>query len=119
MTARRPDNPGAAGPTAPTTGQGGHLPVMVGEVIEALAPRDSAIYLDGTFGAGGYSRAILDAANCRVWAIDQDQRRLADVISTGDWTGYARSQVQRGLTQGECTIYAIDPCPTMDELLSG
>ena len=77
MTARRPDTPGAAAPINGQGGQVGHLPVMVGEVIEALALRDSAIYLDGTFGAGGYSRAILDAANCRVWAIDQDPEAIA------------------------------------------
>ncbi len=37
-----------------------------------LAPRDDALYVDGTFGAGGYSRALLAAANCRVVAIDRD-----------------------------------------------
>jgi 16S rRNA (cytosine1402-N4)-methyltransferase len=49
-----------------------HRPVLLTEVIEALAPRDGAIYVDGTFGAGGYSRALLDAAQCTVWAIDRD-----------------------------------------------
>jgi 16S rRNA (cytosine1402-N4)-methyltransferase len=49
-----------------------HLPVMVDAVIEALAPRNEALYIDGTFGDGGYSRALLDAANCRVIAIDRD-----------------------------------------------
>jgi 16S rRNA (cytosine1402-N4)-methyltransferase len=49
-----------------------HQPVLLTEVITALAPRDGAIYVDGTFGAGGYSRALLDAANCTVFAIDRD-----------------------------------------------
>lgn len=49
-----------------------HRPVLLAEVIEALSPRDGAIYVDGTFGAGGYSRAILDAAQCTVFAIDRD-----------------------------------------------
>jgi 16S rRNA (cytosine1402-N4)-methyltransferase len=49
-----------------------HRPVLLAEVIEALSPRDGAIYVDGTFGAGGYSRALLDAAQCTVWAIDRD-----------------------------------------------
>jgi 16S rRNA (cytosine1402-N4)-methyltransferase len=35
-------------------------------------PRDGALYIDGTFGAGGYSRALLAAADCRVVAIDRD-----------------------------------------------
>ena len=49
-----------------------HRPVLLSEVIEALQPRDGAIYVDGTFGAGGYSRALLDAAHCAVWGIDRD-----------------------------------------------
>jgi 16S rRNA (cytosine1402-N4)-methyltransferase len=49
-----------------------HMPVMVDAVLAALAPRDGALYVDGTFGAGGYSRALLAAADCRVVAIDRD-----------------------------------------------
>lgn len=49
-----------------------HQPVLLSEVVAALMPRDGAIYVDGTFGAGGYSRALLEAANCTVFAIDRD-----------------------------------------------
>ena len=49
-----------------------HSPVMLDQVLAAIAPRDGAIYVDGTFGAGGYSRAILDSARCRVCGIDRD-----------------------------------------------
>jgi 16S rRNA (cytosine1402-N4)-methyltransferase len=49
-----------------------HVPVMLAEVLDALGPRDGAAYVDGTFGAGGYTRAILDAADTRVIAIDRD-----------------------------------------------
>lgn len=49
-----------------------HVPVMLAEVLDALRPRDGAAYVDGTFGAGGYTRAILEAAQTRVIAIDRD-----------------------------------------------
>ena len=49
-----------------------HIPVMMDEVLHALEPRDGALYIDGTFGAGGYSRAILSAADCRLIGIDRD-----------------------------------------------
>ena len=49
-----------------------HIPVMLNEVIDALAPRDGGIYVDGTFGCGGYSKAILEAADCKVFGIDRD-----------------------------------------------
>ena len=42
-----------------------------------LSPRDGGIYLDATFGAGGYSRAILDAADTRVIGIDRDRSAVA------------------------------------------
>jgi 16S rRNA (cytosine1402-N4)-methyltransferase len=42
------------------------------EVLRALAPKDGETYIDGTFGAGGYSRAILLCADCSVLAIDRD-----------------------------------------------
>ena len=45
---------------------------MLREVLAQLEPSDDAIYVDGTFGAGGYTRAILSAARCRVVAIDRD-----------------------------------------------
>ena len=49
-----------------------HVPVLLAEVLAALMPRSDGIYVDGTFGAGGYSRAILESADCAVWAIDRD-----------------------------------------------
>jgi len=49
-----------------------HIPVMLKNVLAALSPVDGETYLDGTFGAGGYSHAFLESANCTVIAIDRD-----------------------------------------------
>ncbi len=54
-----------------------HIPVLLAEVVAALAPRDGETFVDGTFGAGGYSRALLGAAACRVIAIDRDPEAVA------------------------------------------
>lgn len=53
-----------------------HYPVMLPEVLKALAPVDGEVYVDGTFGAGGYSRAILESSDCVVLAIDRDPAAL-------------------------------------------
>ena len=55
-----------------------HTPVLLAEVIEALAPADGHRYVDATFGAGGYTAAILDAAHCHVTAIDRDPDAIAE-----------------------------------------
>jgi len=61
-----------------------HIPVMLAEVLAALAPADGELHIDGTFGAGGYTTAILEAAACRVIAFDRDAtaiRRARDVCA--------------------------------------
>jgi len=54
-----------------------HVPVLLAEVLAALSPLDGATVVDGTFGAGGYSRAILEAGAQRVVAIDRDPTAIA------------------------------------------
>jgi 16S rRNA (cytosine1402-N4)-methyltransferase len=59
-----------------------HVPVLMAEVLEALAPVSGAHIVDGTFGAGGYSRALLEAG-ATVTAIDRDPtvRPFADALA--------------------------------------
>lgn len=49
-----------------------HAPVMINEAVDALAPKAGGVYVDATSGAGGYTRAILDAADCTVYSFDRD-----------------------------------------------
>ena len=53
-----------------------HIPVLLSEVLESLSRRDGETYIDGTFGAGGYTRGILGAVNCHVVALDRDPRAI-------------------------------------------
>ena len=54
-----------------------HIPVLGRESVDLLAPRAGGIYVDATFGAGGYSRAILDVPGTRLIAIDRDRTAIA------------------------------------------
>ena len=54
-----------------------HVPVMLAEVLEAIGPRDGAMYVDGTFGGGSYASGLLDAADCAVLGIDRDPDAIA------------------------------------------
>jgi 16S rRNA (cytosine1402-N4)-methyltransferase len=65
MAGRGRNSPAAGGPAR-------HIPVMLSEVLTALEPKDGDIIVDGTFGAGGYSEAILTSADCKIIAIDRD-----------------------------------------------
>jgi 16S rRNA (cytosine1402-N4)-methyltransferase len=61
---------------------------MLAEVLAALMPRDDGIYVDGTFGAGGYTRGLLTAARCKVLAIDRDPQAIsAGAPLVGDFPG--------------------------------
>ena len=62
---------------AQTLSSAGHIPVMLAEVLAALRPADGQTYVDATFGAGGYTRAILEAADCKVLALDRDPSAIS------------------------------------------
>ena len=49
-----------------------HIPVLLDEVINALSLTEDEVYVDATFGVGGYTKAILSRKNCKVIAIDRD-----------------------------------------------
>ncbi|MGI9392427.1 MAG: 16S rRNA (cytosine(1402)-N(4))-methyltransferase, partial [Parvibaculales bacterium] len=53
-----------------------HVPVLLDEICKALRPEEGQVYIDATFGAGGYSQALLNAANCSVIAIDRDPNAI-------------------------------------------
>src|SRR5690606_30481250 len=69
MTGPGRDNPAGGGPAR-------HIPVLLDEVLEALSPHAGQTFVDGTFGAGGYTRAIL-ARGASVIAIDRDPGAIA------------------------------------------
>lgn len=50
----------------------GHIPVLLTEMKEALALKDQGIYVDATFGGGGYTRALLENSTVRVFGLDRD-----------------------------------------------
>ncbi len=64
----------------------GHRPVMCGEVMEALAIREAGVYVDGTFGRGGHSRAILErlGPQGRLIAIDRDPHAVRHAATWAD-----------------------------------
>jgi 16S rRNA (cytosine1402-N4)-methyltransferase len=64
-----------------------HIPVLGREAIEMLSPRDGGIYVDATFGAGGYSRQILDVPGVRVIGIDRDRSAVTAGFDLVDRSG--------------------------------
>ncbi|HMJ31217.1 MAG TPA: 16S rRNA (cytosine(1402)-N(4))-methyltransferase RsmH [Xanthobacteraceae bacterium] len=64
-----------------------HIPVLGRQAVEMLKPDHGGIYVDATFGAGGYSRAILEVAGTRVIGIDRDRSAVTagfDLVDRSD-----------------------------------
>jgi 16S rRNA (cytosine1402-N4)-methyltransferase len=64
-----------------------HIPVLGRRAIEMLAPREGGIYVDATFGDGGYSRAILDTQGARIIGIDRDRSAVMAGFDLVDRSG--------------------------------
>jgi 16S rRNA (cytosine1402-N4)-methyltransferase len=65
------------GETSAATGEAApHVPVLLSAAMQWLAPRDGGIYVDATFGAGGYTRAILQIPGTRAIGIDRDRTAI-------------------------------------------
>ena len=58
-------------------GSARHIPVLGRRIVEWLGVRDGGLYVDATFGAGGYTQAILATPGARVIGIDRDQSAIA------------------------------------------
>ena len=86
-----------------------HDPVLLTEVITHLSPRDGGRYIDGTFGRGGYTRAILDAAACDVMAIDRDPQAIVAGGALKALFGTRLTLVQG--TFGDMAALAVDFAP--------
>ncbi|OUR79197.1 16S rRNA (cytosine(1402)-N(4))-methyltransferase [Alphaproteobacteria bacterium 46_93_T64] len=54
-----------------------HISVLLSEVLDVLKPASGEVFVDGTFGAGGYSRAILNMTDCNLYGVDRDPRAIA------------------------------------------
>ena len=65
-------------PTLPSASSQQHITVLLPEAVDALAIKPDGVYVDGTYGRGGHSRAILDrlGPNGRLIAIDRDPRAI-------------------------------------------
>jgi len=64
-----------------------HIPVLGRQAVEMLSPRDGGIYVDATFGAGGYSGTILDIDGTRVIGIDRDRSAISGGFDLVDRSG--------------------------------
>jgi 16S rRNA (cytosine1402-N4)-methyltransferase len=63
-----------------------HVPVLVGEVVQQLEPSRGGVFVDGTVGLGGHTRALLEGGAARVIGFDRDAEAL--MIARSALAGY-------------------------------
>jgi len=84
-----------------------HVPVMLKEALVALAPKDRETYVDATLGAGGYARAMLSAADCRVAAFDRDPAAISRARSWADEFGGRLLLIERPFAELEAGLAGV------------
>lgn len=94
MMTQRGATPGGGADVRPR-----HIPVLLSEVLAALAPVQGGSFIDGTFGAGGYTRALLEGGAARVLAIDRDPMAIAGGAALAEVSG-ARLTLAEGAFDG-------------------
>lgn len=104
---------GGSGQPAVAGGPARHIPVLARQALAFLHVRDGGVYVDATFGAGGYTRAILAAANARVIGIDRDPAAVAlgaDLVkaSAGRLMLIEGQFSALDTLVGECGVAAVD-----------
>lgn len=89
---------------SPAGGSAHHVPVLLSQMLAALHPREGGVYLDGTFGAGGYTRAILRVSGARVIGLDRDPAavRAADMIRAEFADRFTFREARFGDLDGVC-----------------
>jgi 16S rRNA (cytosine1402-N4)-methyltransferase len=92
---------GGGGSRAVAGGPAPHIPVLGRPAVEFLNIHDGGVYIDATFGAGGYTRAMLVAADCTVLAIDCDPNAIALGQSLAQAAGGRLTLVQDRFSQLE------------------
>lgn len=102
---------------APSPRDAPHLPVLLDEVIDGLAIADGETHVDATFGAGGYTRAMI-AAGARVIAFDRDPDAIANGRALEAESGDTLTLVAADFSAMENELAALDAVPvdgvTMD-----
>ncbi len=93
-----------------------HIPVLLNELMAALKPKDGEVYLDGTFGAGGMTRAMLQAAACRVVAMDRDANTAVFAAPLQQEYGTRFAYVVQNFSQ-MCAVLEAQGLPQVDAVV--
>src|SRR5450631_4486041 len=105
MTADRSEPKGRSA----SSGVRPHIPVLLSQVLTALSPKAGEAYLDATFGAGGYSAAILLAAECRLIGLDRDPTAIVGALPLLQQFGSRLRVVETRFSQMEDVWHRYEP----------